>query len=183
MVEKTHASKKTHDMRILVTKTIMNTNPKFDFYTKLFLVMRSELFLRAEAQSLVEMVKDHPEITLTEVTLENLEEWHEQYKMENSDQGIFIMETMTEHFFIDLASQMRNEPVRDLFTDWKKWAGIPNDLFIHIRKATDLGDGVATLTVVTDDIVKFRKYCEDPDEVTYAGEIHFSESEAAMDPV
>lgn len=47
---------------------------------------------------------------------------------------------------------------------------------------TSLGDGVGTLTVVTDDIVKFRKYCEDPDEVTYSGEVHFSESDEARDP-
>lgn len=169
-------------MRILTTDTVMKTNPKFDFYSKLSLVMRSELFLRAEARSLVEMVNDHPEITLPGVDLDNLEFWHEQYKMENDDKGIAIMEDLTEHCFSDLAAQMRNEPVRDLFTDWKKWAGIPNDLFIHVRKSTDLGDGVATLTVVTDSIVAFRKYCQDPDEVTYAGEVHFSESESAMDP-
>ena len=169
-------------MRILTINTIMNTNPKFDFYSKLLLVMRSELFLRMEALSLVEMVNNHPEVTFTEVTLENLEEWHEWYKMENDDRGIAIMEDMTEHCFSDLAAQMRNEPVRDLFTEWKRWAGIPNDLFIHVRKSKDLGDGFATINVVTDNIKAFRKYCEDPDEVTYAGEVHFSQSDAAQDP-
>lgn len=169
-------------MRILVTNTVMNTNPKFDFYSKLFLVMRSELFLRAEAKILVGMVNDHPEITLPDVTLENLEEWHEDYRLDSGEEGILIMQTMTEYFFADLATQMRNEPVRDLFMDWKRWVGIPNDLFVHVRRSTDLGDGVATLTVVTDNIEKFRKYCEDPDEVTYAGEVHFSESELVMNP-
>lgn len=170
-------------MRILVTNTVMNTNPKFDFYSKLFLVMRSELFLRAEARSLVELSNDRPEITLPDVTLENLELWHEQYKIENEDDGIAIMETMTEYCFADLAAQMRNEPVRDMFLNWKTWSGVPDDVFIHVRKSTDLGDSFATLTVVTDDIAAFRKFCKDPENFYYSGEVHFSESESAMDPV
>ena len=129
------------------------------------------------------MVNDHPEITLPDVTLENLEEWYEQYSTNDiHNEGMAIMETMIEYFFADLATQMRNEPVRDLFMEWKTWSGIPDDLFIHIRKSKDLGCGISTLTVVTDDISAFRRFCEDPDQFEHSGEVHFSEDEMNLWP-
>ena len=171
-------------MRILTTDTVMKTNPKFDFYSTLFRVMRSESFLLAEAKCLLLMVNDYPEITLPDVTLDNLEEWHEQYSTNDiHNKGMTIMKTMIEHFFTDLATQMRNEPVRDLFMEWKTWSGILDDLFIHVRKSTDLGCGISTLTIMTDDISAFRRFCEDPDQFGHSSEVHFSESEMSMDPV
>lgn len=171
---------KPHDMRIPVTSAVMKTNPKFDFYSTLFRLMRSESFLRAEAKRLVLMANDYPEITMPGVTLENLEEWYEKYSITGSEKEEFaIMETITDYCFADLAAQMRNESVQQLFLDWKSGSGIPDDLFVHVRKSTDLGNGISSATIVVDDMTAFRRFYNNQDIRTSA---HFSESEVNLWP-
>ena len=80
-------------------------------------------------------------------------------------------------------AQMRNEPVRELHRKWKEKAGISDDLFVHVRHSKDLGDGVATITVVTDDILAFCLYMSNPEKFLYGGEVHFSTAKEAQDPV
>jgi hypothetical protein len=163
-------------------------NPKFDFYSKLLLLCRnSEIFIRTLAQDIVEIYEANKnQISLTDVTFENLELWHGQMAdcHGGEDPGIEKAEEIAICAFDDLASQMRSEAVRSLHREWKEEAGISDDLFVHVRRSKDLGDGAAAITVVTDDIRSFRSFFEDPDEyVRMYGEVHFSTAKEVLDPV
>lgn len=163
-------------------------NPKFDFYSKLLLLCRnSEIFLRTLALEIVEIFDTNPgEISLPHVTFENLELWHGQIADYGSgeDPGIEKAEEIAVCAFEDLAPQMRSEAVRSLHREWKKLAGISDDLFVHVRRSKDLGDNAAAITVVTDDILAFRSFFENPDHyIRMIGEIHFSTADEAKDPV
>jgi len=162
-------------------------NPKFDFYSFLLKACSGEFFVYAIGRKVMEIYEAHKdEISLSDVTFENLELWHEQItnnRVGGEDPGIEKAEEIAICCFEDLAAQMRNEPVRELHRKWKDRAGIPDDLFVRVRKSKDMGDGIATITVVTDDIVGFRDFFKDPDEfIRMRGEVHFSTADEAKDP-
>jgi hypothetical protein len=89
---------------------------------------------------------------------------------------------MVEAVFEDLAPQMRSKPVRDLHHRYKRMANIPDDLFIRIRKVKALDENFAAITVVTDDVEKFRLFFTDPDKFAYSGEVHYSEADEEVVP-
>lgn len=161
-------------------------NPKLDFYSALLTACSGKIFVKSAAQKAVDLYEKYPEeISLPDVTLENIQLWHEQMTnyVSGEDPGMEKAEEIAICLFEDLVAQMRNEPVRDLHRKWKERAGISDDLFIRVRRSKDLGDGVATITVVTDDIVGFREFFDDPDKfIRMRGEVHFSEAEEAKDP-
>ncbi len=157
-----------------------NTNPKFDFYSKLLTLIQSKGFRHSLAQEVLSIYQaNQDEIGLTDVTLDNLELWHGQmhdYRGGKEDDGITKMEEIAISCFEDLATQMRNRSIRLLHMDWKAQAGISGDLFVRFRKTKRLGEGFVTITVVADDESGLKEFLKDPDE--FVGEVHFSESSA-----
>lgn len=166
-------------MRILAGLNQMKTNQKFDFYAKLLNFFKNEDASTPHAIELVEIYNSaEGQITLQDVTLDNLIQWHEEVDRENlhDDPGITFLETVAECFFEDLAPQMRSEAVQDLLYKWREMAGITEDtdVFVHIRNVKMLGDKVATVTLVVNDIERFRELLKDPDREWYT---HVSEKE------
>jgi hypothetical protein len=166
---------------ILAINTDMktNTNPALDFYAKLLLFLVSEIVPDGTVEEISKM-SEAPEVSLT-VSVETLLEW-EQMVIDQSSEEMQMLEDIACSCFEDLACQMRTEAARELMQKWIDKAGIPNDLFIHHRKFKDLGDGAAVVTVVVNDIERFRLFCEDPEKVLYAGRVHLSISDVAKDP-
>jgi hypothetical protein len=161
-------------------------NPKLDFYSLLLKACSGEIFIYEIAHRAIEIYEAHrDEISLSDVTFENIELWHGWMTScrGGEDPGIAKAEEIAISCFEDMAPQMRSQPVRDLHKKWVNKAGIPDDLFVHVRRSKDLGDGVATVTVVTDDIEAFRLYMSDPEKFLFAGEVHFSTAKEAQDPV
>jgi hypothetical protein len=186
MVEKTYASKKTHGMRILTTNTIMkttptvNTNTALDFYSKLFVLLNFGLFNIPSARELAELGESTTLVNL-DVDFETLQEWHEAIAQQ-ADNDLEILEDIATQCFEDLAGQMRNEAVRELMDKWIKRALLEDDLFVHLRKAKDLGDGYGAVSVITNDIVKYKIFCQHPEKVKAKGRVHMSISDEAHDP-
>lgn len=171
-------------MRILAVNTVMN--PKFNFYAKLLkFIKNAGVVMTSLAEEIVEIYDVNKEqISLEDVTLENLLRWHEEINDQNlggEDPGIEQVEIIAECAFKDFAPQMRSKAVRDLFQKWKSVAGLidDTDVFIHVRKLKGLGDEVAALTVLTDDTDLFRRFLQEPDGEWYT---HYSESDEVKDP-
>lgn len=170
-------------MRILAGLNQMNTNQKFDFYAKLLNFFKNENVSVPQATALVEIYNSaQGQITLQDVTCENLMLWHEEVGREDlhDDPGIAFLETITECFFEDLAPQMRNVAVQDLLYKWREMAGITEntDVFVHIRNVKMLGDEVASVTLVVNDITRFRELLRDPEQEWHT---HVSEQEESSD--
>ena len=166
-------------MRILAINTVMN--PKFNFYAKLLkFIKNTGVVMTGLAEEIVEIYNTNKEqISLEDVTLENLLRWYEEINDQNvggEDPGIEQVEIIAESAFKDLATQMRSEAVRDLFQKWKNAAGLTDDtnVFVHLRKLKDLGSGAGVLTVVTDDKDLFRRFLQEPNGEWYT---HYSESD------
>lgn len=176
---------KTHGMRILTTNTIMtiltvNANSALDFYSKLFVLLNFGLFNILSAKELAELGES--EFVSIDVDFETLQEWHESITQE-ADDDLQILEDIATQCFEDLASQMRNEATRELMDKWIKRALLEDDLFVHLRKVKDLGDGYGAISVITNDIVKYKVFCQHPDKVKAKGRVHMSISDLAQDPV
>ncbi len=170
-------------MRILAGLNQMKTNQKFDFYAKLLNFFKRENASVPHATELVEIYNSEKgQITLQDVTCDNLMQWHEEVGREDlhDDPGIAFLETITERFFEDLAPQMRNVAVQDLLCKWREMAGITEDtdVFMHIRNVKMLGDEVATVTLVVSDIARFRELLRDPEQEWHT---HLSEKEQSPD--
>jgi hypothetical protein len=166
---------------------IVMKNPKFDFYAKLYTLIQNKEFKPAIAEEVFAIYSaNQAEISLPDVTLENLEVWHECFYREpkegqrmslgESIEGIEVFEEMVEAVFEDLAPQMRSAAVRELHQDYKQMASIPDDLFIRIRRVKALDETFAAITVVTDNVEKFRLFFTDPEKFAYSGEVHYTEA-------
>jgi len=158
-------------------------NPKFDFYTKLLsFVNTKEIFPENLADAIVELYDTNKKDLSFVVDMEFLREFHGELDA-NACRDVEIMEEIVESLFEDLASQMRSESVRLLLESWQSRCGLGNDLFIHLRRVKSLGDGVASVTMLTSNIAYLREFHEDPDEfIRMHGHVHVSESEASKDP-
>lgn len=173
-------------MRILTTNTIMkttpivNANPALDFYSRLFVFLNFGLFNIPSAKELAELGESTLLVSL-DVDFETLQEWHESIAQE-ADNNLEILEDIATQCFQDLASQMRNESVRELMDKWIKRALLEDDLFVHLRKTKDLGDSYGAVSVITNDIVKYRVFCQHPEKVKSKGRVHMSISDEAQDP-
>lgn len=175
-------------MRILATKEVMNTNPKFDFYAKLHTLLWLDHFNQVFAQEVL-AIHQSTEVLMSadNVTIETFERWHECLHRKPEEgkgmtlgkyiEGSDIFEVLSEACFEDLSPQMRSEAVRALHQSYKVMAGITGDLFIRVRKVKDLGLGFAALTVVTDNADAFREFWKNPDEyIRMTGHVHYSET-------
>jgi|GEM_PF-4376612 hypothetical protein len=125
-------------------------------------------FSEDHAKAIVEVYNSSEgEITLPDVSYDNLMLWHKEYMDPNidGDSGIERMETITEYVFSDLAPQMRNDAVQNLFEEWKEVAGLAdnNDIFIHSRKVNKFGDKSGSITLVVNDTSLFQKFLENPE--------------------
>lgn len=167
-------------------------NPKFDFYAKLLTVLGiGNMFKLDLARKVVEIFTvNRAQIgLLDEVTIEQIGKWHEiihrdapeggRMTLGQSIEGLDDLEMLSEQIFIDLAPQMRSRAVQDLHFGFKALSCLPDgDLFVHIRRQKDLGNGFAAVTIITDNAEGFRELWADPDEyIRMKGEIHFSLSE------
>lgn len=158
----------------------INTNPALEFYSKLLLFFgQHNLFMIPVAKELAELGKS--EFVNLDVDFETLQEWH-QAIIDTTDNDLEILEDIAVQCFEDLAAQMRNESARELMDKWIERALLEKDLFVHLRKSKDLGDGYATVSFVTNNIVRYRLHCTDPQKVLYAGKVHISVSRKALDP-
>jgi len=172
-------------------------NFKFEFYNNLNTLLRDPVFDDRLAEEIIRLARrlamtrvvpgivrlcnDRP--SLNGFTVEILEDWHKSIvhpPRSGPDKGIELAKSIVEAAFEDLAEQMRSEVVRDLHRVLKKLAGIENNLFIHVRHSKDLGDGVAAMTIVTDDVTFFKELLKD--YVLAHGRVHYSESALAADP-
>lgn len=150
----------------------VNNNAKYSFYFELLSFLRAELFDPAEARDLVDISNDYPEITLPEVTFENLSKWYES-RRENE-----IFRTMTKHCFADLAVQMRALHVDALFVEWKFFSGLDQELFVHQRNKIDLSGKVVLASIVASDEALFARFWADPGMFLAQGDVvHFSNEE------
>lgn len=137
------------------TVIINSVNPIIEFYSKfLYLMKQMEWFDETLAENLVEIAKN-PNITL-EVDVEYLKDSFEKI-LEDNDESFELVEEFTMSCFEDLSSQMRTEAARDLFRAWVRHAGNFEDLFIHMKRQKELGDGFAAITIVTNDIDRLKK--------------------------
>lgn len=176
-----------------------STNPKFDFYSKLNNLLKGNLFNKelaveiAELSTLLFKTPTDPmaeyglvRAIVTNLSVDDLEKWHEILSLDSTDwnENIHILRNMVKCEFQDLATQMTNEPVRSLHQSLRKIADIPEgDIFLHLRRCKDLGDGFAAMSVVTDDTTALRKFWEN--QYNYhklCGDVHYSESFEAKDP-
>jgi hypothetical protein len=155
-------------------------NAKLAFYSNLanFLANKvTQLDLLARLEQAYNQCREV--LSIGEISFyEDIWTWHYEYLDPNlnGDSGIERMEWLTECLFKDLASQMRNEPVRQLLKRYKEMAGISQDLFIHARKIRNVDGTMAIATVIIDDLAAFRKFFEDPDHfVRMVGHTHYSE--------
>jgi len=168
-------------MRILATYTIMKTittNPALDFYSKLLAFVKVGAH-KAGIEEILDLgASEHISLYVDEETLTELDD----EVASEGDKEMEILEDITVHCFQDLANQMRNEAARELFGQWVEKAGMTDDLFIHLRNSKELGDGFAAVSIVTNDIVRYRRYCSDPEKVLYAGKVWKSSDASAKDP-
>ena len=168
-------------MRILAYYRIMKanaTNPALDFYAKLLAYVKVGAHEEGIKDILSYSDSEHVSLYVDEETLTELDD----AVSEESDKEMEILEDIVAHCFQDLACQMRNEAARELFSHWVDKAGMPDDLFIHLRKSKELGDGFASVSLVTNDIVRYRLFCEKPEKVLYAGKVWKSYEPGAEDP-
>jgi len=159
-------------------KTI-TTNPALDFYSKLLAFVKVGQIGDEGIQSILDLgTSEHVSWFVDEETLNELDD----AVSEQSDKEMEMLEDITIHCFQDLANQMRTEAARELFGQWVEKAGMTDDLFIHLRNSKELGDGFAAVSIVTNDIVRYRRYCSDPEKVLYAGKVWKSSDASAKDP-
>lgn len=160
----------------------MNTtvNAAFEFYSKLLVLLGGRnLFSIPLAKEICEL-GESVHVGLG-VDFEALEEWYRAID-EDAENDLEILEDIASQCFGDLAGQMRNEAVRELMDKWIKRALLEDDLFVHLRRSKDLGDGYGAISVITNDIVKYRLFCQYPEKVKAGGRIHMSISDKAQDP-
>lgn len=172
---------KMHGMHILTTNTIMktiNTNPALEFYSKLLAFVKVGAQTDGIRDILTLGASEHVSLYVDEETLTELDDEVSR----QGDKEMEILEDIVTKCFQDLACQMRNEAARELFGQWVDKAGMPDDLFIHLRKSKDLGDGFAAVSIVTNDIVRYRLYCSHPEKVLYAGKVWRSSDIDTEDP-
>ena len=167
-------------MRILATTAMKtNNNPVLDFYAKLILFLDERVIDKDFIKDLAEM-GNVPGVSL-DIDIETLNDWHNMCANQTSEE-MQVMEDIACRCFNDLSNQMRSEAAREVMERWVGKAGIPDDLFIHLRKSRDLGDGYAAITVVTNNVEMYRLFCAEPTKVLYAGHVHLSMSASACDP-
>lgn len=148
-------------------------NPALEFYSKLLYLLHSGVFIKRLAEDLVEIKDANPDLIKLDVDLETIEGWYESSVTED-DEEMQMKEDITVQCFADLSSQMRTDAARDLFAQWVETAAIPNDLFIHLRKKKELGEKVASVTLVTNDIDKFEEYFKNPQKCRSVERVHFT---------
>ena len=157
-----------------------DSNPKFEFYSELLRLLQSAVFDSSLAGRVAEIYEANvTEISLHGVSAGSLETWHQEVKhpKPGEDYGIELMELIARLAFKDLAPQMRGGLIRDFHRRLKSAAGIPDDLFVHVRRIKELGEDVSAITIVTDDLPGFRKFWENPEKyVRMTGYVHYSES-------
>jgi hypothetical protein len=169
-------------MHILAFNVVMKIqNSKFNFYSSLleFAKCSDHSTRLVYAREIADIHNESEDISfnggferLEELSLE-IQKGRKSFK----DSLVFI----TGACFKDLAPQMRNEEVRLLHEKWLDVAENEQDLFIHVRRLKELGDGIVTLTVVSNDPVRFRRFCLNHKNYPLES-VHFSESDEACDP-
>ncbi len=162
-------------MRILAS-TVMEdqNNPKLAFYRLLFDFFQVEKFDKTVARALAAAAVTHADkITMPEITFENLKLWHSQYQDQGipGDPGVEKFENACGFAFADLASQMRNEAVRELLREWISG----DDLYVHVRRSKSLGGGFASFTIIVDHEEAFREFMKDPEG--FRGYVKWSETD------
>jgi len=135
------------------TIAINSANPILEFYSKLlYLMKKEELFDYDLAEELVNLSESkHVSI---EISVDSLKDSHEKLMLDDDES--YLGDEMAESCFADLAPQMRNRAARDLFESWNEFTLNFDNMFIHVRKAKEFGDGFAAVTIVTNNIKKFK---------------------------
>lgn len=159
----------------LNTVKASNNNAKYRFYFTLLHFLKSGVFDSGTARNLVQISNDEPDVTLPDVTVENLSDWCERRREDE------IFKTMTRHCFADLAVQMRWPIVNDLFTSWKYFSGMNFDLFIHLRRKRLLSGKNMSTNLIASNEALFWRFSHDPKAFFAQGDtVHFSDDNGGI---
>jgi len=128
-------------------------NPKFDFYSALLNLFKNGYDEDLAKKVLVIYQENSKKISVA-IAEDRLRQWVVDYTNEDYLEDV---QAFVEFAFEDLAPQMREESVRHLISEWKKIAKVEDDWTLaHVRKALKLGDKAAVITLVVDDLEKFK---------------------------